>query len=167
MMVLGLMGWSGSGKTTLICKLVPDLVGRGLEVSTVKHTHHDVDVDKPGKDSFLHRHAGAREVMLAAPSRWSLVREFREETPSDLKTLIARMAPVDLILVEGFRQDPYPKIEVFRPAMGRPRLGDGASHVVAVASDGPVPDLAVPLLDLNDVQAIADFIVDYGKLGRR
>lgn len=160
MKVLGLAGASGSGKTTLIRRLLPELVRRGVAVSTVKHTHHDVDPDAPGKDSRVHREAGAREVMLAGPRRAILVQEYGAGQAPGLGALIARLAPVDLVLVEGFREDPFPKIEVYRPALGRGRLvADDAAGLLAVASDVPLPDAAVPVLDLNDAAAVAAFIV--------
>lgn len=159
MKILGLAGWSGSGKTTLICKLLPELQRRGLSVSTIKHTHHDVELDRPGKDSYEHRAAGAQEVLLVSPRRFALAHEWGDASPPDLNRLIARLAPVDLVLVEGFREDPCPKIEVHRPALGKGRLRDAAVNVVALASDGGEADPSLPCLDLNDVSAIADFIV--------
>ena len=133
MQVLGLAGWSGAGKTTLIAILLPELVARGWQVSTVKHTHHDVDLDRPGKDSYRHRQAGATEVMVAGADRWALMREHPGQEPP-LAELIARMAPVDLVLVEGFKSSPIAKIEVFRPSLGLPRLWPGRADIAAVAS---------------------------------
>lgn len=158
MKVLGFAGWSGSGKTTLICKLLPELARRGISVSTVKHTHHDIELDQPGKDSHSHRAAGAQEVLLVSPHRFALLRDNKGNAPPPtLHSLVARLAPVDLVLVEGFREAPCPKIEVHRPAQGKGRAE--ASNVVAVASDEAIPDTSIPRLDLNDVSAIADFII--------
>ena len=138
MNVLGLAGWSGSGKTTLLTALLPLFVARGLTVSTIKHAHHEFDLDQPGKDSWRHRQAGAREVMIAGGARWALLHEAdprrRGEEPG-LEALLARLSPVDLVLVEGFKSSPHPKIEVYRPSLGQPPLWPGRADVVAVASD--------------------------------
>lgn len=159
MKVFGLAGWSGSGKTTLVVKLLPELIGRGFSVSTIKHTHHSFDIDKPGKDSYEHRLAGASEVMISSSVRWALLRELRGEPEPDLKALIARMTPVDILLVEGFKAYPHPKLEIYRPALGKPMLCLNDPHVVAVASDALPPDLPVPGFALDDVAGIADLIV--------
>ncbi|MEX2452091.1 MAG: molybdopterin-guanine dinucleotide biosynthesis protein B [Rhodospirillales bacterium] len=161
MRTFGLVGWSGSGKTTLMVKLLPELIGRGVSVSTMKHTHHDVDIDQPGKDSYEHRRAGAREVMLASGSRWSLVHELGQESEPDLDSLVDLMTPVDLLLVEGFKRQEHDKIEVHRPALGQELLCRQDRNVVAVASDAPLPDVTLPVLDLNDVGGIADFIMEH------
>ncbi len=158
MRVIGLAGWSGSGKTTLLSRLVPELIGRGLRVSTVKHAHHAFDIDQPGKDSYVHRMAGATEVLVASAHRWALMHELRDAPEPDFETLLAKLAPVDLVLVEGFKHHPHPKIEVFRRANGKQLLAPGDPHIVAVASDGPVPETALPVLDLDDVAAVAGFI---------
>lgn len=163
MKAFGLVGWSGSGKTTLLCRLLPELIGRGISVSTVKHTHHKFDLDRPGKDSYLHREAGAREVMVASSLRWALLHELRNTPEPDLDGLLDRMGPVDLVIVEGFKSHRFPKMEIFRPALGKPLRSLEDDTVVAVASDADL-DAATPLLphlDLNDVPAIADFIQDH------
>lgn len=159
--IFGLAGWSGSGKTTLVTRLVPELARRGISVSTLKHAHHDFDVDQPGKDSWRHREAGAREVMVASDQRWALMHEHRGAPEPALDALIRRMAPVDLILVEGFKREALPKLEVYRPALGKPLLCREDPHIVAVASDAPVDGIAVPLLALEDTAAIAAFIVKH------
>ncbi len=159
MKIFGVIGWSGSGKTTLIEKLIPELTGRGLRISTVKHAHHDIDIDRPGKDSDRHRKAGATEVLVTSPYRWALVHELPENQEPDLGTLVSRMSPVDLLIVEGFRSYPFDKLEVHRPAMGKSPVCQYDTSIVALASDAPVADLRIPTLDLNDVKAIADFIV--------
>jgi len=158
MRIFGLAGWSGSGKTTLLAALIPELVGRGITVSTIKHAHHEFDIDQPGKDSWRHRQAGAREVMVASSRRFALMHELRDEPEPSLAELAARMAPVDLLLVEGFKREPHPKLEVHRPSVGKPFLYPDDPHIVAIASDRP---LTVPLtvLPLADVAAIADFII--------
>ena len=156
--MLGIAGWSGAGKTTLIEKLVPALRARGLSVSTIKNTHHAVDLDQPGKDSFRHRHAGAFEVMLASSSRFALLRETPQ--PLGLDALVARMARVDLILAEGFKMDAHPKIEVFRAALGKPRLWPDVAGIVAVATDEQVA--GVPCVDIDDADLLAGLIVQEG-----
>jgi molybdopterin-guanine dinucleotide biosynthesis protein B len=161
MKLFGLAGWSGSGKTTLMKLLLPELIRRNLTVSTVKHAHHSFDVDQPGKDSYEHRRAGATEVLVASAQRWALMRELRDAPEPTLDALIARLAPVDLLLVEGFKRHPHPKLEVHRPSNGKPLLCPDDRHIVAVASDAKLADLAVPLLALDDVPAIADFILDH------
>lgn len=161
MKVFGLAGHSGSGKTTLMVKLLPELVSRGLRVSTIKHAHHDFDVDTPGKDSYEHRAAGATEVMVSSANRWALMHEHRGGPEADLDGLIARMSPVDLILVEGFKREDHAKIEVVRDAAAKPVLAPNDPFVVAIASDQLLTGIEVPLLDLDDVGAVADFIIEY------
>lgn len=157
MRVIGLAGWSGAGKTTLLSRLIPELTGRGLAVSTLKHAHHAFDIDRPGKDSHTHREAGAREVLVASARRFALMREYAtgEEEPP-LGDLLARLSPVDLVLVEGFKAWPHPKIEVYRAANGKPHLYDRVPGVRAIASDVAVPDAPVPVIALDDVPRIAD-----------
>lgn len=157
--VFGLCGWSGSGKTTLLVELIELLSGRGLTVSTVKHAHHSFDVDRPGKDSHRHRTAGAHQVMVASGQRWALMHELRGADEPSMAALIARLDPADLILVEGFKHAAHAKLEVHRPALGKPLLQPRDRHIRAVASDQPLAGLSVPCLDLNDVAAIAAFIV--------
>lgn len=163
MRIFGLAGWSGSGKTTLMVKLVPELTGRGLGVSTMKHAHHTFDIDRSGKDSYRHRAAGATEVMVTSASRWALIHEHRGAPEPAIEDLVAHMTPVDLLIVEGFKRDAHPKLEVHRPANGKPLLCRRDPRVVAVASDAPLDGVGVPVIDLDDVPAIADFIV--GHLG--
>lgn len=164
MRVLGLAGWSGSGKTTLVCKLIPVLVRRGLRVSTMKHAHHSFDVDKPGKDSYEHRAAGATEVMISSANRWALMHENRSAPEADVETLKAHMTAVDLLIIEGFKRERHEKIEIHRPSLGHPLLAASDSQIVAIASDAPVPEAAslnggLPVIDLNDVEALADFVI--------
>lgn len=157
----GLTGWSGSGKTSLLVRLIPALVSRGITVSTVKHAHKGFDIDHPGKDSHRHREAGATEVLVGSPRRWALVHEIRDDEPEwTLDGLLPKLSPVDLVIIEGFKRDPHPKIEVWRPETGKPLIAGDDPSVVAVASDGAVPDVSVPVLDLNDTDAIATFIIE-------
>ena len=153
MNVFGLVGWSGAGKTTLMVALLQELTSRGVSVSTMKHAHHDFDVDKPGKDSYEHRAAGAREVQVTSANRWALMHELQGAPEPDIDTLIRRMTPVDLLLIEGFKHHSHTKLEVHRPALGKPLLAHDDPRVVAVASDTPIDGLGVPRLDLDDVPA--------------
>jgi len=171
MKIIGLAGWSGSGKTTLVTKLVPCMKARGLRVSTLKHAHHGFDLDKPGKDSFMHREAGATEVIISSARRWAILHELRDEEEWDMPDLIAKMAPVDLVLVEGFKRDPFPKLEVHRAANGKPLIQPEDPHIVAIAADVALPDAAVPVVDLDDVETIADVLLEHavpvGQIARR
>jgi molybdopterin-guanine dinucleotide biosynthesis protein B len=163
-MLLGFAGWSGSGKTTLLTAVLPLLRARGLTVSTIKHAHHDLDLDRPGKDSFRHREAGAAEVLVIGGHRWALLRETGDEEP-DLQALAARLEPVDLVLVEGFKASPFPKIEVWRPAAGNAPQWSAMPSILAVATDAPgiAAELGCPhpLLDINDAAAIAIWIAGW------
>jgi molybdopterin-guanine dinucleotide biosynthesis protein B len=154
--VLGIVGWSGSGKTTLLTRLIPLLRAAGLTVSTVKHTHHGFDMDRPGKDTYRHRQAGAHEVLVAAGTRWALLHEVVGPEPS-LPDLLGRMQPVDVVLVEGYKTHPFPKLEVYRPALGKPPIWPGQPDIVAVASDAPV-STDRRLLPLSDPAVIAEWI---------
>lgn len=165
MRLFGIAGWSGSGKTTLVTRLLPELACRGLSVSTIKHAHHSFDIDHPGKDSYEHRASGAREVLVSSASRWAIVHENRDAPEPSLEELLSRLAPVDLVLVEGFKREPYDRIEVHRLSVGKALLCTDDPHIVAVASDAPVPGVTVPVLDLDDAAAIADFIVAHCRLG--
>ncbi|MDR2189180.1 MAG: molybdopterin-guanine dinucleotide biosynthesis protein B [Azonexus sp.] len=157
MKVFGIAGYSGSGKTTLLEKLIPCLTARGFTVSVIKHTHHGFDIDRPGKDSYRHREAGASEVLLACDDRWALMREQRGGSAS-LDDLLARLAPCDLVLVEGFKREPVPKLEVHRPENGKPPLFPERPDIVAVATDAPLAT-TLPCLPLDDIEGIADFIL--------
>jgi len=157
MKIFGLVGRSGSGKTSLMVRLLPELRRRGLTVSTIKHAHHGFDLDHPGKDSFRHREAGAKEVMLVADARWALMHEIADAPEPPLEELVRRMAPVDFVLIEGFHTHGHPMIEVYRPSEGHTLLWREDSNIAAVASDAPLPAVTVPVLDLNDTQAIATF----------
>jgi molybdopterin-guanine dinucleotide biosynthesis protein B len=158
--IIGLAGWSGSGKTTLITKLIPCLIARGVKVSTLKHAHHGFDLDQPGKDSFFHRAAGATEVVISSAKRWAILHELRDESEWDLGGLVAKMSPVDLVLVEGFKRDNFPKLEIHRAANGKPLIHPEDPHVVAVASDIVLPQATIPVIDLNDIEAIANLLLE-------
>ena len=167
MRIIGLAGWSGSGKTTLITKLIPRLIARGIRVSTLKHAHHGFDLDQPGKDSFFHRAAGATEVIISSAKRWAILHELREEPEWDLRGLVAKMSPVDLVLVEGFKRDAFPKLEIHRAANGKPLIHPEDPHIVAIASDIALPQAKVPVIDLNDIEAIADLMLKRAVAGQR
>jgi molybdopterin-guanine dinucleotide biosynthesis adapter protein len=159
MRIFGLAGWSGSGKTTLMAALIPEFGSRGISVSTVKHAHHAFDIDQPGKDSWQHRQAGAHEVMISSQNRWALMHELRGAPEPSLDELVRRMSPVDLLLVEGFKRHSHPKIEVYRPSLGKPLLHPEDPFIVAVASDEMLPELGLPCLPLSDADVIADFVL--------
>lgn len=160
MRLFGLAGWSGSGKTTLMTRLIPRLVALGLRVSTIKHAHHAFDVDKPGKDSHAHREAGATEVLVSSATRFALMHELRDAAEPGLAALVGRLDAVDLVLVEGFKRDGHPKLEVHRPAVGKPPLWPEDPAIVAVASDAPLPACPHPVLDLNDIETIVSLVED-------
>ncbi len=160
MKVIGLTGWSGSGKTTLLTAMLRLLVARGLAVSTVKHAHHGFDIDKPGKDSHRHREAGAREVLVSGGRRWALMHELDGPEPG-LPELLGHLGPVDLVIVEGFKQNPHPKIEVLRPSLGSVPLWPERDDIVAVASDEAVETAGKPLLPLNEPARIVDWTLHF------
>ena len=161
MRIIGLAGWSGAGKTTLLAKTLPRIVSRGLTVSTLKHAHHSFDLDQPGKDSFFHRAAGATEVIISSAKRWAILHELREQPEWDLAALVGKMSPVDLVLVEGFKRDAFPKLEIHRIANGKPLIQPEDPHIIAVASDSAVPQAKVPVVDLNDIEVIADLLLKH------
>jgi molybdopterin-guanine dinucleotide biosynthesis protein MobB len=156
--VWGVTGWKNAGKTHLMARLVAEITRRGLNVSTVKHAHHAAETDRAGTDSFRHREAGAHEVILASPARWALMHELRGAPEPPLEALLAHLAPVDLVLVEGYKSAPHPKIEAHRAATGRGLLADANATIRAVASDAR-PATALPRFHLDDTVAIADFLL--------
>jgi molybdopterin-guanine dinucleotide biosynthesis adapter protein len=158
MRVVGLAGWSGSGKTTLITKVIPVLVRRGLKVATIKHAHHEFDIDKPGKDSWLHREAGASEVVVSSGRRWALIHELRGEPEPPLVELLAKLAPADLTIVEGFKRYAYPKLEIYRAAEGKPLIFPEDDCIVAIAADVLLPQAQLPVLMLDDIEGIANVL---------
>ena len=162
MKLYGVTGWKNAGKTGLMERLVTEFVTRGLRVSTVKHAHHSFDVDHIGKDSHRHREAGASEVLLASRNRFALMHELRDEDEPTLQTLLSKLEPVDLVLIEGYKRDRHPKIEAFRAETGNPLIAPEDDTIRAIASDSPL-DVDRPVFDLNDTRAIADFIM--GEVG--
>ena len=165
MRIFGFAGWSGSGKTTLIETIVPRLVARGLVVSLVKHAHHDMEIDRPGKDSFRHREAGCTEVLVSSTSRWALIHELRGDSELTLERALARLSPCDIALVEGYKLYPIPKLEVWRAQVGKPLLHPRDPHIVAVATDTPdgLPAetrARLPVFALSDTDKIATFVTD-------
>jgi molybdopterin-guanine dinucleotide biosynthesis protein MobB len=159
MRVFGVVGWKNNGKTTLVERLVTHLTAEGSRVSTVKHAHHEVDLDQPGKDTWRHREAGAEEVVLATARRWAVIHELRGAPEPSLDELLAKMTPVDLILVEGFKRFSHPKLEVHRRERGTPLLAAEDRTIVAVATDEPLPAIALPQFSLDDIPAIAGFVL--------
>lgn len=160
MKLFGFAGFSGSGKTTLIEQLIPMFTARGLRVSLIKHAHHAFDVDQPGKDSYRHRQAGAQEVLVSSSRRWALMHELRGEAEPPLEALVGRMAPCDLLLVEGFKRAALPKLEVYREAVGEAPLHPHDPNIVAVATDTTL-EAPIPVLDLNRPSAIGEFILSH------
>jgi|SRR5688572_6280031 molybdopterin-guanine dinucleotide biosynthesis adapter protein len=164
MKIFGFAGWSGSGKTTLIERLIPLFAARGLTVSLIKHAHHSFDVDQPGKDSYRHRHAGCSEVLVSSSRRWVLMHELRGAAEPDFGKLIEHVSACDLLLVEGFKREKLPKLEVYRSSVGEPLLHPHDPDIVAVASDQRVAT-KLPQFDLDDAPAIAAFVVQHRGLG--
>lgn len=160
MKIFGLTGWSGSGKTTLLTALIPVLTASGRTVSTIKHAHHGFDLDQPGKDSWRHREAGAQEVLVASATRWALLHELRGPEPP-LPDLLHRLAPVDIVLVEGFKANPHPKLEVYRPTLEKPPMWPERPDIVAVASDTVLPGCDRPVLPLDDPPAVAGWLLRF------
>jgi len=161
--VLGFAGYSGSGKTTLLEKLIPLLKAQGLCVSVLKHAHHHFDIDRPGKDSYRHREAGAKEVMIVAGHRWALMHELRDQPEPSLEELLARMSPCDLLLVEGYKFSDIPKLEIHRPSTGHPLLYPDDKNIIAVVTDTP-DQHPLPVLDIDAPQQVADHILEHFSL---
>ena len=160
MKIFGVTGWKNSGKTGLMERLVSEFTERGLSISTIKHAHHDADVDHEGTDSFRHRAAGAGQVVLSSPQRWAIMTELRGTPEPSLSDILKRMDPVNLVLIEGYKSAPHPKIEALRAETGKEPLALRNSSIVALACTAPI-DVDCPQLDLNDTAAIADFIMAY------
>jgi molybdopterin-guanine dinucleotide biosynthesis adapter protein len=162
MRIVGLAGWSGSGKTTLVTKVIPVLVGRGLKVATVKHAHHEFDTDQPGKDSWLHRRAGASEVAIVSSRRWAIVHELgdgpQQEPEPPLADMLAKLSAVDLVIVEGFKRHAHPKLEIYRAVIGKPLLHPDDDCIVAIASDAALPQVELPVVMLDDIETIANIL---------
>ena len=158
MRVFGVVGWKNAGKTGLMERLVTEITGRGFSVSTIKHAHHTFDVDHEGKDSYRHRVAGAQEVLLASRNRFALMHELRTEDEPTLAELLTKLAPVDLVLIEGYKRDAHPKVEAFRGETNNPLIANDDPTIRAIASDKPI-ELDRPVFDLNDTVGVADFIL--------
>lgn len=159
MRIIGLAGWSGSGKTTLLAKIIPRLIARGYTVSTVKHAHHNFDLDTPGKDSHVHRVAGATEVLVGSSRRWALMRELRDEPEPSIYDLLAKMSPVDLVLVEGFKAAQHIRIEVYRRAAGKPPLHPDNPQIAGIVSDTPFPDAGRPVVHIDDIEGVVALVL--------
>ena len=159
MKVFGIIGWKNSGKTGLTERLVDEISSRGFSVSTIKHAHHTFDIDQNGKDSFRHRVAGAQEVLLSSQSRWALIHELRNELEPSLKSLLHKLSPVDLVLVEGYKREPYLKLEAYRVENKKAPLALTGSDIIAIASDTAHPDVDLPVFHLNRTSDIATFIL--------
>ena len=164
MKIYGVTGGKNTGKTGLIERLVKEFVIRGVTVSTIKHAHHDTDIDQPGRDSYRHREAGAHQVVLSSKHRWAVMTELRDAPEADLKSIIRSLEPVQLTLIEGYKNDPHPKIETFRLVISKPLLALTNSSIKGVASDSPISGLEIPIFDLNDTGKIADFISEEVRL---
>jgi molybdopterin-guanine dinucleotide biosynthesis protein B len=165
MKVIGIAGYSGSGKTTLIEKVIPLLVGQGLRVSLVKHAHHEFDVDRPGKDSYRHRHAGCTEVLVSSDRRWALMHELRGAPEPTLAEQLRHLSPCDVVIVAGYKREPIPKLEVHRRAADAPLLYPEDPHVIAIATDEPL-DTSLPQIALDDAEGVARFLVEHFGLAR-
>ena len=163
MKIFGVTGWKNSGKTGLMERLITEFTARGLTVSSIKHAHHSFDIDHPGRDSYRHRDAGARQVLLASRNRWALMHELRDEDEPSLGDLLKQLSPVDLVLIEGYKRDRHPKIESHRKETGQPLIAPEDETIVAVASDTSV-SVDRPVLDLNDTASIANFIAQHLEL---
>jgi len=163
MKIFGVTGWKNSGKTGLMERLISEFTARGLTVSSIKHAHHSFDIDHPGRDSYRHRDAGARQVLLASRNRWALMHELRDEDEPSLGDLLKQLSPVDLVLIEGYKRDRHPKIEAHRKETGQPLIAPEDETIVAVASDTSVA-IDRPVLDLNDTTSIVNFIAQHLKL---
>lgn len=162
--IFGFAGWSGSGKTTLVEKIIAHISATGVDVATIKHAHHHFDADHVGKDSFRHREAGSRQVLVSSSRRSAHFIEHHDDNEPDLSQLIDQLVPAELVLVEGFKRYPIKKIEVHRPSVGKPRLHYVDELVIALASDELIPDCTLPLFDLEDICGIASFILVQTKL---
>lgn len=160
MKIIGFAGWSGSGKTTLVEKIIALLEARGLAVSLIKHAHHDFDIDHPGKDSWRHRHAGCREVLITSSRRWAVMHELRGRDELTLSEAVEQLSPCDLLLVEGFKREAIAKIEIYRPEIGKPLIFPNDPNIIAVASNCSL-ETTLPQLDINQPEIVATFIIDW------
>jgi molybdopterin-guanine dinucleotide biosynthesis adapter protein len=163
MKLFGFAGWSGSGKTTVIEQVIPHLRSRGLSVSLIKHAHHSFDIDQPGKDSWRHRRAGSSEVLISSSVRWALMHELRDAPELTLPQALRRLSPCDLVLIEGYKSAAIPKLEIYRPAIGKPLLFPDDPRIIGLATDAQdqFRDVRLPVLDLSNVNAIAEFVITH------
>lgn len=159
MNILGIAGWKNSGKTTLVSSLITELTNRNIRVSTLKHAHHDFDIDQPGTDSYKHRKAGAQEVLIVSSKRWALIHEETEVSKPDLTTMLGKLEDTDLVLVEGFKSLSFPKLEIRREDSSGPDLAPNDKDIIAIVSDRPVPEQNMPAFDLDDIKGIAEFVM--------
>jgi len=159
MNILGIAGWKNSGKTTLVSSLITELTNRNIRVSTLKHAHHDFDIDQPGTDSYKHRKAGAQEVLIVSSRRWALIHEETEVSKPDLTTMLGKLEDTDLVLVEGFKSLSFPKLEIRREDSSGPDLAPNDKDIIAIVSDRPVPEQNMPAFDLDDIKGIAEFVM--------
>jgi len=164
MRIIGMAGWSGAGKTTLLTRAIPRLVARGLKVSTLKHAHHAFDIDKPGKDSYRHREAGATEVLVASENRYALMHELRGAPEPNIAELLGRLSPVDLVIIEGWKVAPYAKVEVFRQEVGKPPIYPADPYILGIASDAPLPQANLPVVALSDTDAVVALMLEKSEL---
>ena len=159
MNILGIAGWKNSGKTTLVRSLITELTNRNIRVSTLKHAHHDFDIDQPGTDSYKHRKAGAQEVLIVSSRRWALIHEETEVSKPDLTTMLGKLEDTDLVLVEGFKSLSFPKLEIRREDSSGPDLAPNDKDIIAIVSDRPVSEQNMPAFDLDDIKGIAEFVM--------
>ena len=157
--MLGIAGWKNSGKTTLVSSLITELTNRNIRVSTLKHAHHDFDIDQPGTDSYKHRKAGAQEVLIVSSRRWALIHEETEVSKPDLTTMLGKLEDTDLVLVEGFKSLSFSKLEIRREDSSGPDLAPNDQDIIAIVSDRPVPEQNIPAFDLDDIKGIAEFVM--------
>lgn len=165
--VIGVAGFKNAGKTTLVERLVRELTARGYRISTVKHAHHSFDIDHEGRDSFRHRQAGASEVAVVSGQRWAIIHELRGEGEPSFAAILAKLAPSDLVIVEGYKHGQHQKIEVRNLALDHPKLAGDDPTIMAIAANGVIADAPVPVFDRDHVEALADFIIDHMRLAKR
>lgn len=165
--VFGICGWKNSGKTTLTCHLVEEFSRRGLKVSTIKHAHHSFEIDQPGTDSFKHRQSGAAEIAIVSRNRWAMIRELNSDPEPSLQDILSRLSPCDLVLIEGYKGEPHPKIETVRLDTAlQPPIWQSNTTIVALVTDDPAPNSSLPHFSQNAAGSIADFIEDYLQIGK-
>ena len=165
--VIGVTGFKNSGKTTLVERLVAELTGRGLRISTVKHAHHTFDIDHKGRDSFRHRKAGAREVAVVSRNQWAVIRDMHDESEPSLEDIMSRLQPCDLVIVEGYKRDEHPKIEARNLDLDHPELAGEDDTIIAIAASGPLTGAPVPVFQRDDIAGLADFVLAHVDLAAK